>query len=100
MKRTHMWQRDCAHARLVTRDGEIEITVSVTRSHVRTYVRLYELRAGCTTRWARSRSPNYRNLVVKKMQNSHTCMSNVSNGVTRNIEGAGYNFLICTYIML
>ena len=32
----HTWQRDCAHARLVTRDGEIEITVSVTRSHVRT----------------------------------------------------------------
>ena len=33
----HTWQRDCAHARLVTRDGEIEITVSVTRSHVRNY---------------------------------------------------------------
>ena len=29
-----MWPRDCAHARLVTRDGEIEIMVSVTRSHV------------------------------------------------------------------
>ena len=27
----HTWQRDCAHARLVTRDGEIEITVTVTR---------------------------------------------------------------------
>ena len=56
----HTWQRDCAHARLVTRDGEIEITVSVTR----TYVRSYELRAGCTTRWARSRSPNYTPITV------------------------------------
>ena len=29
--------RDCAHARLVTCDGEIEITVSITRSHVYIY---------------------------------------------------------------
>ena len=28
----HTWQRDCAHARLVTRDGEIEITVTVART--------------------------------------------------------------------
>ena len=43
--------RDCAHARLVTRDGEIGITVSVTGSHV--YIYIYNFRAGCTTRWAR-----------------------------------------------
>ena len=47
----HTWQRDCAHARLVTRDGEIR--------NGRTYGRSYKFRAGCTTRWARSRSPNY-----------------------------------------
>ena len=33
----HTWQRDCAHARLVTRDREIEITVSVP-SHGRSYI--------------------------------------------------------------
>ena len=41
----------------MTRDGEIEITVSAL--HGRTYIYIYKLRAGCTTRWARSRSPKY-----------------------------------------
>ena len=36
----HTWQRDCAHARLVTRDGEIEITVTVARAYVRTVGRI------------------------------------------------------------
>ena len=57
----HTWQRYCAHAQLVARGGEIEITVSALhrRTYVRTYIYIEKLRVGCTTRWARSRSPNY-----------------------------------------
>ena len=68
----HTWQRDCAHTRLVTRDGEIEITVTVARTVGRINFApvarlgglaparpiIYLARARCTTRWARSRSPN------------------------------------------